>query len=422
MRVVTFAKTVNNDSNAKIGTMKKRVLILSASAGTGHVRAADALAKTFAREPSVEAVEHLDALEYTNKLFHDFYSKLYIRLVQSAPHVLGWVYKASDEPWKTDAVRLRLDRLQAQKLVRFIHRFRPDIIICTHFMPTGIIAHLIEKGAIRTHLSVVVTDLDMHAMWLSRTFHRYFVAIDETKAHLEALGLPGERITVSGIPVDPVFAEPVDRRELRKSLGLDPDRITLLFSAGAFGLSPAEFVVAKLMQMRHRVQVIVICGKNEDLQQRVRNLVGADNRDFVILGYTQRMHDLMKASDLFLGKPGGLTTAESLACGLPMVIIEPIPGQEERNSDHLLEDGAAVKCNELTTCAYKIDKLLDDPARLESMRRCAQALGRPNAARTIVETLMNDNLPPLQIDEEKRVQIAEAAAGELNPQGSPNFQ
>ncbi|MEI6350486.1 MAG: glycosyltransferase [Verrucomicrobiota bacterium] len=393
--------------------MKKRVLILSASAGTGHVRAADALAKSFAGEPSVEAVEHLDALDFTNKLFHNFYSKLYLQLVKSAPHVLGWVYKASDEPWKTDAVRLRLDRLQAQKLIRFIQRFRPDIIICTHFMPTGIIAHLIENGAISTHLSVVVTDMDMHAMWLSRTFHRYFVAIEETKAHLEALGLPGERITVSGIPIDPIFAEPVNRSELRRSLGLDPDRTTLLFSAGAFGLSPAEFVVAKIMQMRHRVQTIVICGKNEDLQQRVRNIVGPGNPDFIILGYTDRMHDLMKVSDLFLGKPGGLTTAESLACGLPLVIIDPIPGQEERNSDHLLEDGAALKCNELTTIAFKIDRLLEDPVRLESMRRRAAELGRPQAARTIVQTLLGDHLPPLQIDEEKRVQIAGAAAGEI---------
>ena len=393
--------------------MKKRVLILSASAGTGHVRAAEALAKSFAGEPDVEAVEHLDALEYTNKLFHDFYSKFYIRLVKTAPEVLGWAYKASDEPWKTDAMRLRLDRLQAHKLVQFIRRFKPDIVICTHFMPTGVIAHLIEKGAIQTHLSVVVTDMDMHAMWLSRTFHRYFVALEETKAHLMALGLPPERITVSGIPVDPVFAEPVDRVALRESLGLAVDRFTLLFSAGAYGVSPAEFVVTKLQQMRHSIQTVVICGKNEDLQARVQSLVGADNPDFKIFGYTQRMHDLMKVSDLYLGKPGGLTTAEALACGLPMAILGPIPGQEDRNSDHLLEEGTAIKCNEMTTIAYKIDALLDNPARLISMRQRARQIGRPYAAATIVRTLLDDDLPPLQINAVERVKIAEAAAGEL---------
>jgi len=414
-----YCNGAQNDKNrasnqAKNRTeMKKRVLILSASAGTGHVRAAEALAKSFAGQGWVEAVEHLDALKYTNKLFHDFYSKLYIQLVKSAPEVLGWAYKASDEPWKTDAMRLRLDRLQAHKLVKFIRRFNPDIVICTHFMPTGIIAHLIEKGIIQTHLSIVVTDLDMHAMWLSRTFHRYFVALDETKAYLLALGIPADRVTVSGIPVDPVFAEPVDRTALRESLGLDPQRFTLLFSAGAYGVSPAEFVVTKLQQMRHRIQTIVICGHNQELQARVQAIVGEENPDFKILGYTQQMHDLMKVSDLYLGKPGGLTTAESLACGLPMVILGPIPGQEDRNSDHLLEEGVAIKCNEMNTIAYKIDRLLDDSERLASMQRRAKQLGRPYAAETIVRTLLEDDLQPLQIDAEERNRIAEVAAGEL---------
>jgi len=398
--------------------MSKRVLILSASAGSGHVRAADALAKQFAQEPGVEAVEHLDALDYTNKLFHNFYSKFYLQLVKSAPEVLGWAYKASDEPWKTDTMRLRLDRLQSQRLVRFIRKFRPDIVICTHFMPTGIIAHLIEKGVISTHLSVVVTDLDMHAMWLSRTFHRYFVALEETKAHLMALGLPEERITVSGIPVDPVFGEPADRASLRQRLGLDPGRFTLLFSAGAFGVSPAEFVVTKLRQMRHRIQTLVVCGANTALRERVEALIGPDDPDFKVFGYSQEMHNLMKAADLYLGKPGGLTTAEALACGLPMAILGPIPGQEDRNSDHLLEDGVAIKCNELTTIAFKLDRLLDDPERLSEMRQRARQLGRPDAAAVIVRTLMEDNLPPLQINAHERDRIADAAAGELPPEES----
>ena len=165
--------------------------------------------------------------------------------------------------------------------------------------------------------------------------------------------------------------------------------------------------------MRHHIQTLVVCGKNADLQARVQNLVGADHPDFKVFGYTQQMHDLMKVSDLYLGKPGGLTTAESLACGLPMAILGPIPGQEDRNSDHLLEEGAAIKCNEMTTIAYKIDALLDDPERLASMRHHAWEMGRPHAAATIVRTLLEDNLPPLQIGPVQRGKIAEVAAGEL---------
>ena len=392
---------------------KKRVLIFSASAGTGHVKAAEALAKTFAKDPRVEIVEHKDALIYTNKLFRDFYSKLYVQLIRSAPQVLGWVYKSSDEPWKTDQLRLRLDRLSAMPLVKFIRNFRPDITVCTHFMPVGIISHLISRGMLDAHLSIVVTDLDMHAMWLSRVFHRYFVAIDETKAHLDVLGLPPERVTVSGIPVDPSFADPIDRKEIRYQNHLHPEKTTLLVSAGALGVTPAEFVVARLLQMRHDVQGIVICGRNDELRHRLKEMLASHGDRFKVIGYTDKMQEYMKISDLFIGKPGGMTTAEALASSLPMIIVDPIPGQEERNSDHLLEKGCALKSNELTTLAWKIDQLLDQPGRLEAMKRNAWEMGRPNAAKTIVETLINDQLPPLELDAGQRDAIAQAATGEV---------
>src|ERR1700731_1208876 len=368
--------------------MKKRVLIMSTSAGTGHVRAAEALTKAFKENPYVGEVIHSDALHFTNKLFRDFYSKLYARLVQTAPEFLGWWYKESDEPWKTDGMRLMLDRLNTGPLVKFIRKFNPHITVCTHFMPAGIISHLIAKRILDAHLSIVVTDLDFHAMWLSRVFHRYFVAIEETKAHLGELGLPKDRITVSGIPIDPEFATPIDRVATRMEYGLHPKRPTLLLSAGALGVGPAEFIVERLRFLRCKAQTIVLCGRNSETRDRVSEMVGENNENFKVFGYTSRMADLMKISDLFIGKPGGLTTAEALACGLPLVIVSPIPGQEERNSDHLLEDGAAVKCNEMTTIPYKIDNLLHDPVRLEAMRRKAFALSRPYAARTVVETLV----------------------------------
>jgi processive 1,2-diacylglycerol beta-glucosyltransferase len=223
--------------------MKKRVLIISASAGTGHVRAGQALEKAFAADPRVGEVIHEDALKYTNTLFREFYSTLYTKLITAAPQLLGWFYRTSDEPWKNETVRSQFDRLNTRPLVKFIQDFDPHITVCTHFMPAGIISHLIEKEELNAHLSIVVTDLDCHAMWLARLFHRYFVAGDEARAHLEALGLPSERITVSGIPIDPVFGEQIDRATVRQQYGLDPGKTTLLLSAGALGVSPTESVV-----------------------------------------------------------------------------------------------------------------------------------------------------------------------------------
>ena len=372
----------------------RRVLILSTSAGTGHIRAAEALEKVFRQQPGVGEIRNVDALRFTNRLFRDFYSKLYIQLVHRAPTILGIVYNSTDEPWKTDRMRLMLDRLNTGPLERFIGRFKPDITVCTHFLPSEIISYLISKGKLDARLSIVVTDLDVHAMWLCRTFHRYFVALEESKIHLQVLGLPGENITVSGIPIDPVFGQAGDRDEMRREAGFATDRPLFLISGGALGVSPAAGVIDALTRLKHHAQAIIICGRNQEMQaemekQAARVEAANPGLTFKVLGYTNEMHRWMQMSDLFIGKPGGLTTAECLACGLPMVIVSPIPGQEDRNSDHLLEKGIAMKCNEFTTLAYKIDALLDNPEQLHKMRERARAYGKPNAAEVIVDTLLN---------------------------------
>ncbi|MGZ5071454.1 MAG: MGDG synthase family glycosyltransferase [Methylobacter sp.] len=393
--------------------MKKRVLIMSAGAGTGHIKAAEALEKSFAADGRVAEVVNNDALQYTNKLFRDFYSSFYTSLVRSAPNFLGWWYKTTDEPWHTDRMRHMIDRLNTKPLVRFIRDFNPDVTVCTHYMPAGIISHLISTQQLQAHLSIVVTDLDFHAMWLSRSFHRYFVAINETKAHLEMLGIPSERITVSGIPIDPAFLQPVSRIEQRLQLGLNPTKPVLLLSAGAFGIGPTEYMVERMLNLNSDAQAIVVCGHNHELKQRIQQLTEAQRVKFKVLGYTGEMHKLMKASDIFIGKPGGMTTSEAIACGLPMCIVSPIPGQEERNSDHLLEEGIAVKCNDLTTLPFKLERLLEDPDRLVRMKANALRFARPNASTTIVDTLLEDRLPPLSFNKSQRAAMALAADPEV---------
>jgi processive 1,2-diacylglycerol beta-glucosyltransferase len=392
---------------------KHRVLILSASAGTGHLRAADALEKACHRRQEISDVAHVDALNYTNKIFRDFYSKFYTGLVKSAPTFLGWWYETSDEPWSTDRMRFMLDRMNTGPLVKLIQKLNPDITICTHFLPAEIISHLIQKKKIQAKLSIVVTDFDFHSMWLSRAFHHYFVALDETKVHLEMLGLPGAHVTVSGIPVDPRFAEKKEKALMRENYGLAGDKPVILVSGGALGVGPAEHVVRVLKHLKQAVQIVVICGKNEVLRQKVADQAARDvpsHLTFKILGFTDAMHDWMSAADLYVGKPGGLTTAEALAKGLPMVIFAPIPGQEERNSDHLLEKGVAIKCNEFTTMAYKIDQLFAEEGRLARMSQAARKLGRPDAAQTVVDTLLGQfDIEPHEVRKEEEAGMAERA-------------
>ena len=384
----------------------RRVLIMSTSAGAGHVKAAAALEKSFALDARVEEVINNDALRYTNRIFRDFYSKLYGSLVKSAPNFLGWWYKTSDEPWRTDAMRHMIDRLNTRPLVKFIRDFDPHITVCTHFMPAGIISHLIATEQIQAQLSIVVTDFDFHAMWLSRVFHRYFVAIDETKAHLEMLGIPNERVTVSGIPIDAAFSYPLDRDEACRKFELNPERPILLLSAGAAGTELTEFMVERLLDLPSGVQTIVVCGRNEMLRERINSLKQRTSATIRVLGYTDDMPTLMRVADLFIGKPGGMTSAEAIASGLPMCIVNPIPGQEERNSDHLLEQGIAIKCNELATLAFKVGRILDDPLRLARMRASALRFAKPDAAQTVVSTLLTDNLTTLSITPDQRLSMA----------------
>lgn len=371
--------------------MLNKVLILSASAGAGHLRAAEAVEKAFLELKAANQVRNVDTLEYTNPLFRRLYSKAYIDIVNNAPELFGWFYEHYDKPWHNERRRLAFDKLNTRPFIKLLRRYQPDIAVCTHFLPAEIISWLKEKHKIRTRQVIIVTDFDIHAFWLCRHFEHYFVALDETKAHLIALGVPSDKVTVSGIPIDPVFSKPKNKIQMRRLHKLEPELPAILVSAGGFGVGPVEKIMQSLLKMKNAAQVIVICGNNKKLKDKVdktlKNVPADSPVRFRSVGYTNQMDSFMAASDLILGKTGGLTTSEALASGLAFVIVDPIPGQEQRNAEHLLEEGVAIKCNNWPVLAYKIDKLLDNPQRLARMKLKAQQLAKPSAAYDIVKKL-----------------------------------
>ena len=371
--------------------MFKKVLILSASVGAGHMRAAEALEKTFKLQNPTAEIRNVDVLDYTNPLFRRLYGKAYIDMVNTMPEVLGWMYDSLDKPWQNERRRLALDRLNAQPFIKFLKQYEPDIAVCTHFLPAEIISWLTAKRKINFPQAIVVTDFDVHAMWLCHHFERYFVVLEETRVHLEKLGIPPEKITVSGIPIDPVFAQKKDKTEMRQKYGLDKNKLTILVSAGGFGVGNIEHLLTALADLKTPAQILALCGRNEELKIKLEKLskekLNNERISFRPIGFTTEMDEYMSAADLIVGKPGGLTTSEALAKGLIFVIVNPIPGQEERNSDHLLEKGAAIKCNNLPTLAYKIDQLISDKSHFEMMKGNAARLANPKSAEFIVEKL-----------------------------------
>jgi processive 1,2-diacylglycerol beta-glucosyltransferase len=369
---------------------KPRVLLLSASSGAGHVRAAEALAKAFHARGDCD-VEHIDAMDYASKAFREIYAKTYIKMVQRAPELMGLVYDRTDQPWQHPRRRLALDRLNTQPMIRMLKQVQPDLCVATHFLPGEILAWLIAKRKLLARNAIVVTDYDVHAMWLVRTVDRYYVALQESAEYMARIGVPRETIRVTGIPVDPVFEQHSDKTEVRRKLGLDTKARVLLISAGGYGVGPVAQLVRDLLEMKREWQIVAIAGKSEKLKKTLDKLAATAGKlatgtaRLVSVGFTTEMDQYMAAADLLVGKAGGLTTSEALARELPIALVEPIPGQEERNADHLLEAGAAIRCNNLPAAAWKIGTILDAPEKLAAMQQGAREMARPRAARIIAE-------------------------------------
>jgi processive 1,2-diacylglycerol beta-glucosyltransferase len=376
-----------DNSVERYSRMHRKIKVLSAAAGAGHVSAANALVSAFSQR-DVQA-QPIEVLKYTNALFRKAYSDIYKELCTHNPDMLGWIYKTLDQPWKYRKRRIAMDLLNTGRLIRLFMKERPEVAICTHFLPAEILLFLRRRKILDIPVGIVITDYDAHAMWLYNDVKWYFVAHNETKAYLEALGIAPDTIHVTGIPVDLKFGKQRAKEQLREELELQQEAITILVSAGGFGVGPVEEMVRSLQKVKTSVQIVVICGRNPKLEEHLKAMPDI-RHPTKIVGYTSEMHRWMAASDVLVGKAGGLTSSEALASGLVLVIVNPIPGQEERNSDHFLEEGVAIRCNDIPILAYKIDSILSNKERFSAMKESVRIFAKPNAAADIVSIVLEE--------------------------------
>lgn len=387
-------------------TSGARVLILSASIGGGHVAAAKALLAAF-EELEVEST-HVDLLEHTSLPFRRLYRQAYFDLVRTVPDLVEWLGRRLDQrPSETKTVQQRLRaravRLLSYEVPRIIDRYKPDVVVHTHFLGAEIIS-----GRMRRHRplpqAVVITDFLAHAFWLQPGVARYFVASDDVRAQLHSAGVDLHRIRVTGIPIDARFGRLPSREEARAALGAQDGKEQLLVLAGGLGADHLRRILEQLRDFRWPLQVTVVCGRSSELtavaQRAVADATGPVS--FKVLGFVGEMPLLMAAADLAVSKPGGLTSSEALAARLPLMLVSPYPLQEEINANVLLENGTAVRVEPLSTLSHKLRSLLEEPERLDAMRAAAGKLARPAAARDVARTVLDE--------------LATAPRG---PQGSP---
>jgi processive 1,2-diacylglycerol beta-glucosyltransferase len=372
--------------------MSRLILLLSTSVGAGHTRAAEAVEAAL-REiaPDVETT-HVDVLSLTNAMFRRIYGTAYLDLVNKMPHALGYFYDLLDqEPspsHRSDRLRRVVQRMNLGRFIRLLKSKSWDAVVNTHFLSADIIAGLKQKDEFPPPQTTVVTDFEAHRLWANEPCEHYFTASTEGSLQLHHWGVPKTATTLTGIPIHPAFSRTKNRAECQQKHGVTGDRPVILQLAGGFGVGPIEQIFCTILSLERPMELIVVSGRNAELKARLERCPVPPRHRAKVLGFTTEMHELMCAADIVVSKPGGLTTSEILASGAAMTIVNPIPGQESRNSDLLLENGAAVKANSTATLAYKLDQLLASPEHLGRIKENAARLGRPRAAFEIAQSVL----------------------------------
>jgi len=372
---------------------KQTLLILSSSAGAGHVRAAEAL-KAMAEQENLSAeVVHIDIMDIVPKFFRKLYAELYLKIIEQNPAFWGYLYHKTDKKKLNvylNNFKLAIERLNTRKLNTLLKKINPDHIICTHFLPAELLSRKIEKGSFNVPVWVQVTDFDVHMFWIYPNMQGYFAANSEVAWRMKCRGLEEKRIYVTGIPIMPVFSKEISRHDCILELGLAPDKITVLMMSGGYGVGNIDQLIECIITLSDKLQIIALAGKNLKLYQEFKILEKKYPGKIFPQRYTRKIERLMKASDFAVTKSGGLTTSECLAMSLPMIVVSPIPGQEERNADYLLEKGAAFKACDEASLMYRVSQFIDNDKLLKKMSKNALSASTPKAAYKVLDIILNN--------------------------------
>lgn len=369
-----------------------KLAVISVSAGAGHIRAAQAFQARAAELYPKTEVKHIDLMDCVSRLFRQLYSKSYIKLIKYHPHLWGYLYDWTDKQdndTKLNQLREKIEHLQTRKFRDALESFNPDAVICTHFLPAQLLSKMKEKNKLDIPVWVQVTDFDVHKLWIHPHMNGYFAASEEVAWRMHARGINRKNVHVTGIPVMPEFTEHWQRSEIAAEFSLDPNRFTILLAAGGAGVGNLDQLARSILTIDESLQVIVLAGKNEELLKKLNTMKASFGNRLCPMGFTKRMPELMAAADIAVTKPGGLTTSECLVMHLPMILVSPIPGQEERNSDYLLENGAAMKAYDEAGLTYRIHQLLDQPEKLRQMQDNTRRIAGQDAAGTVLSSVMH---------------------------------
>ncbi|MBL7068767.1 MAG: hypothetical protein ISS34_02800 [Candidatus Omnitrophica bacterium] len=360
-----------------------RILIIYATAGTGHKKAALAVKEAFNEIGPDVSVEILDSLDYTTTFFKWSYPRFYIFLVNRVPLFWGWCYHILDNKIfysLTSWIRHLTNWINSRRLAEYLKKENYDVIISTHFLAPDVIS-MEGRERIKSRLINVITDYRTHSLWIAKSADIYVVAHEKTKVDLiSRYGIEEEKIKVLGIPIEPVFSKKKDKNELIKKHGIDKDLFTVLVGSGGFGVGPIIDLVKSFKGVSLAMQLLVVCGKNESLSIEVKGLQRDIRIPMKVYGYIDFMDELMELADVIVTKTGGMMSSESLSKDLPIIGIAPIPGQETRNYNILVESGVVLGVKDINEVPRIVERLCRDKALTKDLKIKIASIKRPDAA------------------------------------------
>ena len=370
--------------------MTRRILYLYLTKHSGHYAAAVAVDEAVRRQDSRVESMLLDSFSHANPVLSKVTLKAYLAALKTAPEIWEWMYDNPEFKVRTAKIRDLLNRGNSRKLAKILAEFRPDVVVCTQAFACGVLASWKERtGNRRPALVGVLTDFVAHRYWAHPQVDLYIAPNDATKGTLVSQGVSPERVRVNGIPVNDRYVRMANRDAVYESLGFKPGLPLILLMGGSLGLGPMKSVIRKLDKLPQPFYIVAITGKNEELKERLERKGQKLRHQTRIFGFVENVHELMDAAELVVTKPGGITTAECLVKRLPMIIINPIPGQEAKNTVFLLSHGVAVQAEDARAVRLFVDEFLRNPERLRHMREAARTLGRPRSAEDAARDILN---------------------------------
>lgn len=366
-----------------------RILFISAPVGAGHIKAAQAIRVALCKQDDEIDTKMANVFDFFNPYLGQMILKIYLQILKIFPQLYGMAYSWGNESSFALRGRKIISGYLAKKMEKYIQDYSPTMIVCTHATPAGLVAHLIKKNKLTIPVVAVVTDFVVHRLWIYPEIQHYIVANHKMRDFLIQHGIKASGVEVVGIPVDEKFSLEMDRESILEKLEFSSMVKTIVIMGGGTGLLPMDEIVMCCEKNQLPLQLIVVTGNNNTVYNKLLTLQATLRNNVKIFGYVDNVHELMAISDLIISKPGGMTVAEALCQGIPMLIYRPIPGQEEANTNYLLSCKAALRADSLEGIQEIIDRLFgDDSTQRLNLQQNSLAIGQPMAASIIAKYLL----------------------------------